>query len=371
VSISDGHIEAYLDDRLVLTAQTDLFGQGSIGLYAEGEPGAFFDDVRAESWTVFSDDFTNDQPGKWAVTSGTWAGPQKGAVTRNGRGEALLLSGDPAWTDYVYGADVKATRKTGAGIAFRAGDAGRFVFRLAPADSGLAYAGHAQLVRAAGDETTVIAEAPTPFAAGVDHRLEASCDGYHLGLFLDGERVLQAVALPILRGGIGLYADGQGRVSFGNVSVRPPRQPRAVKILPQFESPGDNTMQAWATKSGQWTAENDSPGFWHVADFFGDKTISFEIAAVGQRTGSASVTLSSDSQNPEAGHRLVVSTTEGEHVLKLALYKGATCLQEGQADVPADQKAELKLEHKGDHVLAYVNGQCILTHNMGRLNAPQ
>jgi hypothetical protein len=366
VGVSDGHIEAYLDDRLVLTGHTDLFGQGQIGLYTEGAQGAYFDDVWAESWGVFVDDFGKQEAGKWVAVSGEWLGPQKGAVARNGPGEALLLGGDPTWTDYVYGADVTGSKRAGAGIVFRASDAGRLVFRWAPEGCELPYAGQVQLVRVVGEQATVLAEAPATLAVAETHRFEASCEGSHVALCVDGERVLECAARALLEGGIGLYADGQGRVSFDNVSVRPPKKAQAAKILPRFESPGDSTMQAWATKSGQWTAQQEQATYWHVGDFFGDKAISFEIPSVGQRTGSATITLSSDPKDPQAGYRLLVATVEGQQQVTLALYRGQERLQEGRIAVPGGQNAELRVEHRGGHILAYISGQCILAQKIGR-----
>ncbi|MFQ5808433.1 MAG: hypothetical protein ACE5JM_02340 [Armatimonadota bacterium] len=366
VSVADGRIEAFLDDRPVLTAKTDAPGQGQIGLYTEGEQGAYFDDVWTESWTEFLDDFAEQMPGKWIPASGEWTGPQKGIVARNGDGEALLLSGDPAWTDYVYGADVKASKRAGVGIAFRASDAGRLVFRWGPQGSGLPYAGRVQLLRVVNDEATILGEAELQMGIAAPHRLEASCNGGHVALLVDGERVLQCVATSIVRGGIGLYADGQGRVTFDNVSVRGQKRARPARILPRFESPGDSTMQAWATKAGQWSAEEGKAAYWHVGDFFGDKSISFEIPAVGQRSGSATITLAADAKDPQSAYRLVVSTTQDQPTLELTVYRGQDRLQEGRVAVARGANAELRVEHKGDHVLAYVNGQCILTQKMGR-----
>ncbi|MGD8237506.1 MAG: hypothetical protein PVH68_03050 [Armatimonadota bacterium] len=366
VNVADGHIEAFLDDRPVLTAQTDALGQGQIGLYTEGEQGAYFDDVWTESWTVFRDDFAEQMPGKWIPASGEWTEPRRGTVARNGHEESLLVSGDPVWTDYVYGADVKASKRAGAGIAFRASDAGRLVFRWAPQGSGLPYAGRAQLLRVANGHTTVLGAAEAKMGVAASHRLEASCDGGHVALLVDGARVLECAAVAVLGGRIGLYADGQGRVTFDNVSVRAQKRARPAKILPRFESPGDTTMQAWATKSGQWMPGEGKAAHWHVGDFFGDKSISFEIPSVGQRSGSATIALSADPKDPQSAYRLVISTTQDDPTLQLTYYRGQERLQEGRVGVTKGGNAEVRVEHKGDHVLAYVNGQCILTQKMGR-----
>jgi len=364
VNVSGGLIEAFVDDRPVLTARTDLFGQGQIGLYTEGEPGAYFDDVWVESWSVFMDDFAEREPGKWAPAGGDWEGPQKGTMAKSGGGEGLLISGDATWTNYVYGVDVKPSKGAGAGIAFRVGDAGKYVFRWAPRGSDLPYAGEAQLLRISHAEPAILASVPAKLAPAEVHRFKVACDGPHIALFVDEQRLIECADALLPGGAIGLYADGRSRVAFDNVSVRFPRGKRGAKIVPRFESPGDSTMQAWATKSGQWTAEKGRSGYWHVADFFGDNTISFEIAAVGRRSGSAAVTISRDPDDPGAAWRLVITTIRGRQTLKFALYHGEKCLQESQTDVPPGKNAEIRIQQKGNYILVHVNGQCILAHEM-------
>ncbi len=155
-------------------------------------------------------------------------------------------------------------------------------------------------------------------------------------------------------------------MSFDNAYLRFREERRPVEILAQFVEPGDESMVEWATRAGQWVTPADptKDPYWHKGAFFGDKTVRLRVPDVGAKSGSV-VVLLDDGSDATAALRLVLSTSAGEKTVAARLLRGDSMLAEGQVELSADTAdAEVELAKRGRELLAWVNGEPVLAHEL-------
>lgn len=362
VAASQGLVYSYFDGVPSVAARTDAFGQGSVGLYVESGPGAFFDDVWVVSWQVLTEDFEEQIPGKWAADGGQWQVTDRGVAVCVPEGPSRLTAGVPTWQRYIFAADVKVDKQTGAGILAHDYRGQSYVLRLAPANAPLPYAGQIELARLGSEPHTI---RTVPFAAkpGRFYRLRLfSVDGYLAG-YVDEALVLEAVDATLTAGRIGLYAEGKGKAYFDNAYLRFHSDKRPVEIRAQFSEPGDESMVEWATKRGAWLppADPDEGSYWHKGVFFGDDRVEFTIKDVGSVAGSVTATFAADVEQPDQGVAVVLTTTEGAKTVVAKVVAGQTVLAEGQMSIAEDESnARVRLARRGSMLLAYINDKLVL-----------
>lgn len=362
VATSHGLIYTFFDGVPSVAASTDAFGQGSVGLYVEAGPGAFFDDVWVLSWQVLAEDFDQHVPGKWRPNGGEWQVAERGMVVCAPSGPSRLLAGVPSWEDYIYGADVKVDKNVGAGIVAYESHRGSYVLRVAPANAAVPYGGKVELARL-GPEPHTVASAPFAMKPGRFYRLKLlTVDGY-LAAYVDDAMVLEAADAALSAGRIGLYAEGKGKAYFDNAYMRFHQDKRPVEIRAQFSDPGDESMVEWATRRGAWLPPADPAegSFWHKTAFFGDDRVEFTINDVGSVAGSVTISFAPDASRPEAGVSVVLATTEGAKTIVAQLLSGQTVLTEGQITIEDEESsARVRLTRRGNMVLTYINDQLVL-----------
>ncbi|MFQ6097499.1 MAG: family 16 glycoside hydrolase [Armatimonadota bacterium] len=365
VQTSDGLVECFIDDELQLAVRTNRLGQGQVGLYVEGQEGASFDDVRVERYVVVADRVDRDVPGQWRARAGKWQWDKRGYMVSSGKQSAILTTGAPEWSNYIFAATVKPENAAAAGLVFYDTDEGRYVFRCARSGSRLDYAGQAQLIKQVGDQETVLDAAKVNVPRNKWHRLKVSCVEGHLIAFLDGQPVLEQVDFDLSSGGMGLYADGSGASLFDDVYLRFYREKPPVEISPQFQSPGDNSMVEWATKQGQWLPpkEKGQP-YWYKGEFFGDSRVRFKLPSVGKTDGSVTITLAQDQSKPDAGYQIVLATVKGQPVVNCKLLVGGAAIQEGQAKAEGKSSVDVRIERRGTFLLTFIDDQCVLKYRM-------
>ena len=355
--VCDGLVQCLIDDEPKLIAQADLFGQGQPGLYCEGTGGVFFDSVAIKDWEVLSEGFDSAAPGKWVARSGDWkvdAGTMLGA----GSGERLTISGKPDWERYWVASDVQP--KGAAGIAVCADESSMYELRFGTQGSGVSYEGQAQIVRVADGAAEVLASAPAHIASGSSHRLKAVVDEGLITGYLDGKRVLDAYHPRAIAGRIGLVADGNGAVRFDDVYLAMIPEKRIARVTKEFTEGDEHfEMVEWASTRAPWLKPAEDGGtWWTKGDYFGDKTIAFEVPGVEGAEGSLRLTLEAAPGLDESGITLVLSTEKGAKSITATLMAGGEQLGEETVEVENDP-TPVRFERKGTWVVATIDGNVV------------
>ncbi|MFP4248618.1 MAG: family 16 glycoside hydrolase [Armatimonadota bacterium] len=355
--VCDGVVQCLVDDEPRLVAHFDAFGQGQPALYCEGEGGTFFDSVAIEDWEVLSENFERTPPGKWAARTGDWTA-EGGAMVAAGEGARLVVTGRPDWQDYWVAASVEMGGA--AGIAVCADESSMYELRLGTQGSDVEYEGQAQLVRVVEGATEVLSSAPARIAPGSTHRLKVVVDDGLLTGYLDGKRVLDAYDADATAGRIGLVADGRGTVRFDDVylTMIPPK--RIARVTKEFaEDDAHPEMAEWASTRAPWlTPDEDDEVWWTKGDYFGDKTIAFEIPGVEAAEGSVRLSLEAAPDEEGSGATLVIATVEDASNVTATLTVGGEEIGEETVEVQSDP-CPVRFERKGTWVVASIDGHVV------------
>ncbi|MGC9320005.1 MAG: hypothetical protein ACP5KN_18380 [Armatimonadota bacterium] len=350
--ICDGVLQVLVDDEPRLAAQADLFGQGQPGLYCEGPAGTFFDSVKVQEWTVLFDDFEGPAAGRWVQADGTWQ-----RADGRLRGTGVALTGRPEWERYSWAADLFAEGQAAVGVVVGADDEATYALRIGVQGCGLDYEGQAQIVRIAGDAVQVLSSTPAHLPAGTWHRAGLVADGGLLTGYLDGKRILDAWDAGARAGRPGLYAEGPGVGAFDNVRLQMLPPMRIARVTKEFAE-GDQhpEMAEWASTRAPWLKPDEEGGtWWTKGDYFGDKTVQFEVPNVSGSAGEVRLRLEASPEDESAGLTVVIATQQGSKTVTATLLDGEETVAEGAVEVQSNP-CPVSVERKGTWVVATIDG---------------
>ena len=356
-------LQAFVDGRILFRVTDTAFGQGKVGLYAEGSE-AYFDDVEVKSWHSFRDDFSTNRD-CWRMPNQRWQ-VRKGVLEVAGipvpRSE-VALAGARDWQNYVLGADVTVKSAVGVGLCFYYQDARNYyLFRWGAAAGERPYAGRQQLIKVIEGQETVLAEAPGSFSPGHTHRLKIKTYRGRFIAYLDNQPVCEAFDQTLQEGKIGLWVEEADRVTFDNVVVWfAPQQEHKPSLTERYTK--EQTMEGWASAKGIWRPAGQPEGlYWHRGTFFGEEVfLRARLPKPGGRTGALTAILCGDGENPEHGYGLRASAEAGQPTLHLELRR------EGKVVDTADREGlegpvELTFARRGPFLLAEVEGEPVLMY---------
>lgn len=177
--------------------------------------------------------------GSLAHESGTYKACGAGAP------DTMILTGDPAWTDYTLTTDVLAQYGTGIWLLFRVQDEDNcYVFRIAYQGGGPT----ATLGKMVGGTYQAILEQPMPaYQPGTWLNLSIGVSGNHLKALADGVSLLEADDATFAAGSVGLGTCYAGYIFFDNVTVED--QAGALLFADDF---ADGCIKGW------WTIHDDA-----------------------------------------------------------------------------------------------------------------
>lgn len=357
--VCDGLIQCLVDDEPMLIARADLFGQGQPGLYCEGEAPSFFDSVLVEDWEVLSEAFEIERPGKWVAESGTWQ-VSSGSMESTGSGLRMVTGGRAEWEKYWCEAEVGG--RAAVGIAVCVDESSWYGLRFGTQGSGVQYEGEAQIVRASDDGVEVLASAPAFLPAGESHRIRFVVDDGLITGHLNGRRVLDAFDAGAQSGRIGLIADGNGVARFDRVylTMLPPM--RIARVTDEFaEEDAHPEMAEWASTRAPWLRPGeDGEPWWTKGQYFGDKTIAFEVPDVAASEGEVTVMLEACPDEPSTGITLTLRTEKDSAVMTATLKAAEETLGEKQVEVTQDP-CPVRFERKGTWIVVSVDGEVIFS----------
>ncbi len=366
-AVADGIVRCYVDDQLVVAARTNRFGQGQFGLYAEHTRNTTFDDALLTTYDAMTEGFDAQAPGKWQALGADWQ-ISGGAARPPRTGRSALVTGNRNWHDYVWAADVTLPRHGGVGLVV-ARQQDRYV-ALRYGGSRVDYAGKLQLVQVAGDQVQVLDETAEPkLSPKKAIRLKAVIDGPVAIGYVNGEPAVEAVVLPGLVGQPGLYAENAPGAAFDDCYLAFTPPPHKAVVPEEFQDTKTHfEMAEWSDPhKAPWIIPAEGakdPTFYSKGDYYGDTDLEVKLEGIGQRAGTFTARLAAKQGDPESGIALTISATTGSRVLKARLTAGKALLAETEVEAPAET-ATLKLQRKGDFVLAYLQDKCFLQYRLG------
>ncbi len=349
---SGGRVQALVDGRVVCDARDEWFGQGRVGLYAEGEGVcALFDDLSVEPWTWFGDDFSQTERGGWRDFAGGWETDSSAGrrVLREG-GPSYTVIGARPWDNLTVSATVFRPGRAVAGLCAAWEDEKNHV--------DLRWAGKSlKLIRVREGEETVLASAPPPMREAHTARLALQCDeGYWQGYF-NGKLVLRGIDRFPTAGKVGVYGQSAGvACSAFDVTFRDRatldyavgEEPRLPEIFQD-----DEIMDAWAAKASEWKKQQG--GFFrHEGDLFVDPFISFPAPDTDKPWAMTAVIRATDGAN--SGYALALRGDGKGKVSWTLTRAGEPVAAEGPRELTVEGGEELTLEQRGHLIVARAGG---------------
>jgi len=316
---SGGTLKGYIDDTPVLSAHSDLFGRGTVGLYSkipadDANAEATFDDAWVRSVDDFYDEFTTPVPGRWKLVTGEWnvtAGTaSSGFAMPLGKRGSYTTMGEPDWTNYNASADLAIPADGSAGLVIHhIPGVGAYLMRATGSKAALPYADSVQLVKIGGGKTEVLGQATAGGQFNGSHfRWTFGDDNGYLSVQVNGTTVLDAFDTSLPAGRAGLYAQAgvNDAPELSHFAVEFPQHKATWAKVPDLYELDTQaqTMGSWSTPQGFWVPASDFGGttpdtttpavapapatgttpavaddntLWHKGEFWGDDTLRFEL----------------------------------------------------------------------------------------------
>lgn len=366
VEIVDGHLLAMIDREVVLTAETDLFGQGEVGLAAEGVVFADFDDFHVETCDNLRDSFADRTNGLWQPVEGRWLeqtdaeGPTNRGLLALPSGTGLAVTGATSWDNYRVTALCKAARGGAIGVVCSYQDPRNYLL-LRWGDSGApsAYRNKLQLVRVSDGQEQVLGAVNVAFKRDLWHQLSLENQKGFIRARIGWKPVFEAFEPDLTAGKAGILAAGQN-VVFDQVDVEQLPPERQVEFTERFTQ--DSYMTDWAQAAGSWyVAEAPQRGgvIWHRGDFYGDCQLAVDSEQFGGPPRTIRLHLAGDRRRADSGYALVLVQTEANSK-KLAAEIQHRGQGVRQAELELGDSRAVRFARRGRFLLGYVDDRCVI-----------
>ncbi|MBI5830851.1 MAG: hypothetical protein HZB16_00885 [Armatimonadetes bacterium] len=374
LEVIDGQLTAFIDGLPVLSARSDLYGQGAVGLFGNGVRWADYDDVTVQSDVELRDEFMTDSAGRWRALKGTFATNPAGRCPRLAgetlpsaglgvmevkSGPLLAVSGARAWGDYKVSA------------VGRANGAGRFGVIACEQDEknywGMECGGNVVNIFRVRGGTRRDMPFTTMLTAGTAHSVAIEVRDDLLKFWLDGVPCSSTLDVEMHTGRVGLIASGSD-VVFDRASVQTMVSDPPVEFTEQFTH--EDTMAGWASPEGSWYADEVSQRggvLWHRGLFYNDSEMTLDGSQFGGSPRTARMILCGDGLNAASGFALtVVQPKSGDRgvVLDLAV-NGQSVRRTSETDLvqlPADKTVRFAVH--GYVLTGSVGDKCVVAHDL-------
>ncbi len=203
------------------TDSVGLEASDSITVTVSSSAGPLFSDDFSGSlagWSVV-DEGTTSAPSNWFIdggelrqTSNIYGGSNSaGPLPKPG---TYLLTGEVAWTDYIFSARMKSTDDDGMGMMFRYQDGDNY-YRFSM-DS---QRKRRRLVKKVGGTFTLLAEDSVGYKKGQWYDVQAVAVGDALSIYIDGQLWSTVTDADLSGGRVAMYSWGNNGLSFDDVVV--------------------------------------------------------------------------------------------------------------------------------------------------------
>lgn len=397
VECIDQHVIARIDGEQVFELDTSLFGQGQVGLLAEGVTFADFDDVVVEHTEDVVDSFGQRTVARWADLAGRWTGQpgaeghlDPGLRAAAGGGEDITLTGSTSWSDYKVTAVGQAAEGGGLGIvACYQSPEDYLLLRWGDSGAPARYRNALQLVRQKGGQETLLGQVQSGFRRNYWHNLSIECARGFVRCRVGDVPVFEWFDESLSGGKVGLLAANR-QVVFDQLAVQFIPPPERIEFTAQFTR--EDTMRDWAQAAGSWqVAEAAQRGgvIWHRGEFWGDSRMTLDAGLFGGPARTIKLTLAgqrpdgaapppaaaapegSTAMEPEMegssgaptagadGYALVlVQAKDGNKQLVGDIQVGGRSVR--RANFDADGAEQLAFVKRGRFMLVYLDDRCVL-----------
>ncbi|MHB9132044.1 MAG: LamG-like jellyroll fold domain-containing protein [Armatimonadota bacterium] len=357
-------------------------------------PGAQAGTIAGTGWAVtdariqrlepvaFADNFmrTADEKGAWVVQEGQWAlqsawdrDPKGNAkrfqqaiyamnpfawVGRSTTGSALCTTGKPYWEDYTLSTAVRPGMDGAVGVMVNMPDTrSGLLVRWSPANDRSPQGDHLTLYRVTDGKREQVAEDAGGYVPGQWYQLQvtSSVDGIHV--LVDGRKRLSAKEITPWRGGIGLYAEGNGGIFddttvYGSTLKKDLIAENELSRLNLRFLEDPNGMGKWANPRSDWRPTANTTGQWaHRFNFFGDHWITLTVKPTAEKSGKLWLAVNTDGVSVTSGYRAVVLVEAEQPQVKYALYRGTEVIAQATGDrLSSKEDYHFRLLHVGNRI---------------------
>ncbi len=380
VRLGYGWAEVYVDEQMLLSASDPSLTGGRVGLWADSQEPAFFDDVRVAEATFFRENFGDPAStweswdrlgGKWEPADGRDA---EGLEFSAGPEGGLRVFGSARWGNYVSRAEI-LPRSGRVGLVYHYRDATSYSCLSYDVDAGML-----ELVRFRGGKREVVDKKAVKLAPEM-HTFEVYLDRGLTRARVDGRYELSDWQTDTEVGGSGLAELGRtglavwnGRALARSASVQLSGELEPLpSINPIFAT--DREMTNWSSWQGDWAMNPRDPKKvrWHRAKFSGDVTLLVEVAKLEKDDYELALSVAKSGVKAKNGYilKLVRPVPEGlaaEAKSGEGLPAGAALVLTrngvtvAQSLVPGSGRVwTLALRKAGPFLIGYVNSRQVLT----------
>lgn len=387
------HVQALIDDQLLLEAVNPGPIEGRVGLYANGsanpqrpkvddltasmfvitdkETGktindaadalrttsmVLFDDVRVGSWLttpdlLAGDRYPVDRTGKWITNDGVLQSRSSGS----------LMTGSYGWSRYTSTARVQIPRNGTVGMYFHMNQGGNgYVWVLTP------------------DGQQLLPVKQNVWQPAIDHDslglkpgewgdLRVEADGPYVALYFNNKRVMEHYDVTRTAGRCGFSTQVPG-VQLGGLSVSLTEAQRRVKVINDFFSK-DRYLVTWSSAEADWypaftprsyitpagqphavvgaaaPLPTDQAGqYWHKGGHFHDVRVTIPVSL---DTLSGQILHLAANYDGKGGYRLLLSKDKGMAAIKFQ--RGGEDV--GEYTCKLREKSQLVFERRGAYLI--------------------
>ncbi|MFP3904306.1 MAG: hypothetical protein ACLFWB_08715 [Armatimonadota bacterium] len=357
--VSEGRIHVWVDDEMRLFATTDAFGQGSVGLYSESSEGCFFDDVVCGPWELFVEDFDTPVPGKWSTLAGEFQYAD-GTIQSAANSDCIAVTGRTGWENYEYSTNVYQANDAAAGLIVGYEDPQNYCI-LQWSENRAGKPGDARIIRVNDGDPETLAEGHTTVPQKPWHRASARLQDGLLRLRIDGVVQLEALALNLHSGAVGLFSSGAAGVQFDSAALEVLPPARSSRILQEFTDTSQHfEMAEWASTRAPWVKpDEDKDIWWTKGEYFGDHALEFKLSDIGKKSGEMTLIMGAREPGDTDAPRLKITMDKDSKSLDLVLMREDRVLAKGGAESDGEE-AGLTLQRRSKWMIVYLDDNPVL-----------
>ncbi len=380
------------DDTILFDAQLPRAAGTKAGIALDH--GWLLEDARVQPLepVVFSDDFmrTSEERGAWQAQRGMWRLRSAVDSEHHGLGNhlekasyasnvfslqgssasdsALYTAGQPFWEDYTFTVAVRPAAQGAVGVMVNMSSPEQGILaRWTPANDHRPAGNKLIIYRVNGKQLTQIAESPGGYVPGIWYKFSVSSTWGALHVAIDDRERIAITNPTPMRGGIGLYAEGQQASEFYDVVVYGHglntdriEELQREQIDERFQN-DKNGMQSWLNLDG-WKLLVAIPPHWVSRnDYQADQYITLTVTPSSQPGGALWLVVNGDGETALSGYRAVIEQQSAASI-SYTLYKNAQSIAMKTGPLlAADTEYTFRLERKGNRISLTRDGAAILT----------
>ncbi|MHB9023270.1 MAG: LamG-like jellyroll fold domain-containing protein [Armatimonadota bacterium] len=292
-----------------------------------------------------------------------WSGSTPDAVP------ALCTTGKSYWEDYTVFAAIHSSFSAAMGVVVNMPDPSTgLLVRWSSAADRSPRGNRLSVYHMAGGEMRLLGESPGGFLPEQWYRLAVTSSLGRLRVTIDGrERLVLDGVLP-WHGGVGLYAEGRGGVTFDDVIVYGSTlntdiiaENRLLRINERYRYARRDTMNAWANIQNEWQWSNGQfrTSQW---DYYGDHWLALTARPSRQQSGQLFLLLNGDAGKSNSGYIARVTSTASSSRVTCEIFRNDTLLATAAGTpLEASTPYRFRFRRKGNRLTLEMDGTAVVS----------